>query len=221
MMIINNKAFEEFTILERLYTPLSYSNNYDWLTLTNTALIYEGAEDMGGLRLKLYIREEDLERQHVLISNLKKELRVATILFDDDDMEYVGTLESFDIDPILRSAKIININLKAYSRGHLQELNVTNGAKILITGNMNTDAIFEFTGATGTVRINDIEIKNCIASETIVIDGVAKKITSNGKNKFKDSNLYRFPRLNVDIENTINIEPVNLIIKVKYYPRYY
>ena len=113
-----------------------------------------------------------------------------------------------------------------YKEQIIEEVNRVTSKTLNIIGNLITPAIVEVTPTTDLVDIrleglaNDpIIIKNLTANKKIIIDGELQKVTVDGKNKFKDTDMWEFPRLNPG-KNTIKISRSNCDISIKYKPRY-
>lgn len=68
------------------------------------------------------------------------------------------------------------------------------------------------------ITVYGITVSN--VSDPVIIDGIAKKVTMNGINKFPDTDLTEFPLLHPGI-NTISVsDSSSAIITVEYYPTF-
>ena len=107
--------------------------------------------------------------------------------------------------------------LSGFRHGPLKTHYLSTTGFITVDGNYDTEAIFEISTADLSVTVNGITINNI--GGNIVIDGMAKTVTQNGINKFKDTNLTEFPRLKPGV-NQITIIGDAITVTVKYYPIY-
>lgn len=122
--------------------------------------------------------------------------------------------------------KVLNFIGYEYKEQIIEEVNRVTSKTLNITGNLITSAIVEVTPTTDLVDIrlegladDPIIIKNLTANKKVVLDGELQKITVDGKNKFKDTDMWEFPRLNPG-KNTIKVSRSNCDISIKYKPRY-
>ncbi len=67
--------------------------------------------------------------------------------------------------------------------------------------------------------IHGIKIKNLKAGKKVVIDGIKKTVTMDGKNKFNDTEFWSFPTLTPGT-NKITLSRTDAKVILKYYPRY-
>ena len=88
-----------------------------------------------------------------------------------------------------------------------------------MAGTHECDVVYElYPKENGSININEIVIDNVKAGSKIIIDGLNKLITENGKNAFGRSNLRKFPSLMAG-ENTITLN-TDIEAYLYYYPVY-
>ena len=97
---------------------------------------------------------------------------------------------------------------------------------INVNGNLTTPAIIEIIPTIDLVDItiegladDPIIIKNLTADKKVIVDGELQKVTVDGVNKYGDTDMWDFPRLQPGA-NTIIVNKNNCDIKIKYKPRY-
>lgn len=122
--------------------------------------------------------------------------------------------------------KVLNFIGYEYKEQIIEEVNRVTSKTLNITGNLITPAIVEVTPTTDLVDIriegladDPIIIKNLTANKKVVIDGELQKVTIDGINKYGDTDMWDFPRLNPGT-NTITVSRNSCDIKIKYKPRY-
>jgi len=116
----------------------------------------------------------------------------------------------------------VKYTLKGYRTKEKQVKNVTvssTGSDYSYTfsaiGELSTPAVITINQvATTSIKICGITISN--VTGTVIIDGIKKKVTQNGSNKFADTNLTSFPCI-VGGSNTIVSKGISSY-KIEYYP---
>ena len=122
----------------------------------------------------------------------------------------------------------LNLELDGYEYGE-EVVEVMDGVTektIFVKGNMPAQCIIEITPKADLSEIalkgfsdDSIVVRNLVKGNTIVIDGVKGKVTCNGINKFRDVEIWEFPKLNCGI-NSLAYSKNICQIKIKYKQRY-
>ena len=147
----------------------------------------------------------------------------------EDDFYYKSFLINSNTENTLRKdTKKLNLSFIGYSYKEevTEVMNRITSKTINVSGNLETPAIVEITPTTALADItlegladDPIIIKNLTANKTVVLDGELQKVTVDGMNKYGDTDMWDFPRLNPGT-NTITVNKNNCDIKIKYKPRY-
>lgn len=109
--------------------------------------------------------------------------------------------------------------LAAYRHGAKESVTLSASGTVSIKGNM--DAAVKYTIAIGggtSFTINGITVSD-ITGSTIIIDGIAGKITEDGVNCFGKTDITEFPTLKAG-NNTVTING-NGSVTIEYYPIYF
>ena len=67
--------------------------------------------------------------------------------------------------------------------------------------------------------INDLTVKNLQAGVPVVVDGLKKLVTQAGENKFPETNLVQFPKLQPG-DNLFTVSDPTVAVQVEYYPTF-
>ena len=226
---VNISTFKAF-LMSRNIESAEFEIFNSWENNSINPLFFKyGKNKFKKLTLKLDIVCKNASELETMKSNLINKLEISTIKFNDIDLYYRGFLNSAPkYDYIVEGNETVEIEMLVIAEKQqiIEEVNRVTSKTLNITGNLITPAIVEVTPTTDLVDIrleglaNDpIIIKNLTANKKIIIDGELQKVTVDGKNKFKDTDMWEFPRLNPG-KNTIKVSRSNCDISIKYKPRY-
>lgn len=223
-MLINSKNISTFgcSLVKYEVGSSELQKSVEWAKGSLSPLVAFDCNKFKDLTITLLLQGSSREQVETYKSNLAKELKKAKIKFTDSKFYYDGTLEGMTFTNINRLALEVEINFKALQQEGLKTINLARNASqsVTIEGNAATEVIIEITAPSAGVasfKINDITIKNITGGQTVVIDGIKKTITMNGKNKFADSDIWAFPVLKAG-SNTITMNLTTVDVKIKYYP---
>lgn len=162
------------------------------------------------------------------ISNLTSALNNGLVdLYLPDGYYYASVLQGVE-DPeyyLPTRADVVYtldaIRHGAYTQRGLTATGIETSANIEIMGNLETEVAYTITPTADTPQITvaGITVNNITANKVIVIDGIKKRVTEDGANKFADCDLVSFPRL-APGSNTITFSAAGCAISVGYYPIY-
>ena len=113
-------------------------------------------------------------------------------------------------------------HFKSFKRGLQKEITLASTSNnVDVTTDVATEAIYEITPSVDMIEfiINEMKIKNLKANKKVIIDGVKKTVTMDGKNKFSDTEFWNFPILTPGT-NKITLSRTEANVVLKYYPRY-
>ncbi len=115
------------------------------------------------------------------------------------------------------------LEFKCVQCGQYQEIDIKqNEQPIYYDGTAPAPYKIEFTAPTAlqSVTVQGIQLTSIPAGAKIVLDGIEKKITQNGENKFLESNLIDFPVFESSEDSIpITVSPF-VPLKISYYPIY-
>lgn len=173
-------------------------------------------------------RSEEIEKNISDCTALLLEPRVIKI--DYQNFLYTVILTKVDSTNEVKSgaASIVTYNFIGYACGTRKKLDFNQALKAewKIKGNIPTSAVVTITptlsiqSATLTGFSDDpITIRNLKKDQAVILDGEAGTVTEAGQNKFKDVDLWAFPRLRPGMQ-TVTCDVESLRIHVEYNPRY-
>lgn len=210
----------------------SLSNSSEW---TPNALVPTFSSNVRGfktIKLELYFkgtgRDEILKNISDFILSLKDEV---ILKLDNYKNYYKCILSSKEtIKTVSKHSYKVNLEFNGYEYGEVEEKSVTSLSTISINniGNIKTPCIIEITPNTVDlidfvitgVADSPIKIKTLRKGEKVIIDGLESKVTVNNKNKYGDTDMWEFPRLNPGINN-ISFSRDTCTIKIKWNPFYF
>ena len=226
-MIINNTNLKDLgcDLLRYRVTPSEYSGRSFWNNGSKSPIAVSGQYTFSNLEVDIYIEGQDSAEVERKKSKLNATMENPIIILDevDEGIEYLCYYENqVVVEKINEVASIVTYHFKAFKRGLLKEvtLSVTSN-DIEITTDVVTEAIYEITPNVDMIdfTIHGIKIKNLKAGKKVVIDGIKKTVTMDGKNKFNDTEFWSFPTLTPGI-NKITLSRTDAKVILKYYPRY-
>lgn len=162
------------------------------------------------------------------ISNILVNCKSGVLKFSDIDYYYNISLKDSTNKKICEIAYELTFSFQStykYKDEVIETINRLTTKVITSNGNLETLAIVEITPSITIIdlvlNINSeaITIKTLTAGKKIIIDGEKGSVTELGINKFKDVDLWKFPRLSPG-ENTITTSRSTCDISIKYKPRF-
>lgn len=187
-------------------------------------------QKIGARSMEITIEVEGDDRNDLThnISGLTNALNNGLVdLYLPDGYYYFSILQSVD-DPeyyLSTRADVIYtfdaVRHGAYNQRGLTAMGIETSASIEIMGNLETEVVYTITPTSNAdqITVAGITVNNITADKVIVIDGINKRVTEDGDNKFGDCDLVSFPRL-APGTNTITFAAPGCAISVGYYPIY-
>lgn len=222
-MLINNKNINTFGSSLVSYTiGISEINKgVEWHGAALSPFVYFEPNRFKSIKIKVLIEGKTRDNLEINKSNLSKELKECVIKFSDSKFIYDSILDGIEYENINRFAIIAEISLLGISQETKKTITLAKSAtqNINIEGNAPCEVLYEIVSeiTASEFIINGIKIKNITAGQTLLIDGITKRILVDGQNKFKDSEFWEFPKLQPGT-NTINISSTRVSVKVHYNP---
>ena len=226
-MIINNTNLKDLgcDLLRYRITPSEYSGRSFWNNGSRSPIAVSGQYTFSNLEVDIYIEGQDSAEVERKKSKLNAMMENPIIILDevDEGIEYLCYYENqVVVEKINEVASIVTYHFKAFKRGLLKEVILSSTSNnIEITTDVVTEAIYEITPNVDMIdfTIHGIKIKNLKAGKKVVIDGIKKTVTMDGKNKFNDTEFWSFPTLTPGT-NKITLSRTDAKVILKYYPRY-
>ncbi|MDO5433320.1 hypothetical protein [Eubacterium sp.] len=212
-------------------TPAAVSNESEAVSGSVTPVLFRSAAGMKNIVVGILFRGDDRETVETNISDLTALLMDPHVLtIEDRPFLYHVALTGFD-QADLHPAGVftkVTYNFIGYACGTRKKMDFDQAltAEWKIKGNIPTSAVLTITptlsiqSATLTGFSEDpITIRNLKKDQAVILDGETGTVTQAGQNKFKDVDLWEFPRLLPGMQKvTCNVE--SLKIHVEYNPRY-
>lgn len=181
---------------------------------------------IGSLTLNFYVGGETKDQMEINSSNLVSNSRKCVVKIDEETFEYDGVLTKFDIEEtgVLWYNKV-SLELAVVKRLPLvtRRFEIVSGRKVQFKniGNIESGLRLSVTprATVAKVTVAGITINNLLAGQPFVIDGLSGEVICNTENRFLDTDLIDFPKVDVG-NNTIELSTNDLIVEVQYYPTF-
>lgn len=197
---VNDKEiFEKYKARLLKYTIGAVNISESYLTHKNSIIPVKLKESVGTrkITLELEFEGDTCYESTMNISNMTAELLEETELQLPDGFFYYCLLDSVS-DPECKGDTFYTVKFVLVGYRHLPMVTetFTESGYMQVQGNLPAPAIITISDATGTVKVNDIQVDNIV--NTVVIDGFEKTVmeVNDGTtwNKFKDCSMTKFPR---------------------------
>lgn len=229
-MFINNIDIKTFgaSVSSKLITPTQIQMDKEKIKLIIVKTLVKKLYK----KISIKILFEGLSRD-VINKNISA---FSSLLKDECDIKFKNLSNKFHCyvqsiepeEPGINEWMYLNIDLDAYEYSNevTETMNRITSKTINNIGTEDTPAIVEITSSISLVDLiitgladDPITIKNLTADKKIIINGEDGTVLENGVNKFKDIELWDWPRLNPG-SNIITVNISSCDITIKYKPRY-
>ena len=230
-MIINNINISEFggKVQSKSFSDSPVVKSATWLLNAPKPLVIGENKGFKSLSLKLLFQGSSRNDVNNKINSFMAQVSECDIKFKNLEHYYHCYYESSNREETkIDEWLFVNINFICYEYDEEKTFNF-NGLEEFTINNIGTDvtpAILEITPNINIANItiegladDPIIIKNLNVNKKIILDGELQKITVDGINKFSDTEMWDFPKLNPGI-NLIKVNRNNCNIKIKYKPRF-
>lgn len=166
---------------------------------------------------------EDMHQIMLEISNMTARLHKQSDIFLPDGFFYWCVFGSASA-PVEKAPWILQTeySLQGLRHGGRRYIELPAGSgttDVFIEGNYRTPVVYKITpGAAGAVTVAGITVRNLRAGVPVEIDGIRKKVTEAGANKYGDTDMTLFPALESG-PNKITVAG-NATVGVEYFPIY-
>lgn len=164
----------------------------------SSLLLLSSDTPIPSLQLQLFVggASEDDAQQNV--SGLVSACRNCTLKRGSSRFEYPAIMLDYaNVDSGVPPYRSVTLNFAAVCRMPLVSIPLTATGNVYNRGNIPSGVRYEITPskAISSFTIDGITCKKLIANETFVIDGIAGKVFSNADNRFADTDLTEFPKI--------------------------
>lgn len=157
------------------------------------------------------------------MSNFTSEISSSFVLnINDGYIYWCYTKDTPTINEDIYESYTYSVNVYAVKQRDIVTKTVVN--EINIQGNVYCEAVIELTSTKKleTYTINEITVKNLKANDTLIIDGIEKKVfysSDPSTSVFDDTNIFSFPKFYPGV-NDITVSDSSVKVVIKYYPTY-
>lgn len=229
-MIVNNIDLVSaygVTIIAKDIQNSEVINYNDWLDNSlDPVKLKEEKFKFSQITVELLVEGDDEDEVLTKISNILVDCKNGILKFSDIDYFYNISLKDSSNKKICSIAYQLILSFQSsykYLNQVIETVNRLTSKTIIVAGNIETSAIVEITPSVTIIDLaiiinsETITINNLTASKKIVITD--KSVTELGINKFKDVDLWKFPRLKPGV-NIITVSRNTCDITIKYQPRF-
>lgn len=163
-----------------------------------------------------FYKEEDM-------SNFTSEISSSFVLdIEDGYIYWCYTKDTPTINEDMYEAYTYSVNVYALKQKDMIIQAINDDINVL--GNTYTEAVIALTSSKKleTYTINEITVKNLKANDTLIIDGIEKKVfylSDPDTSVFDDTDIFSFPKLYPGV-NDITVSDNSVAVVIKYYPTY-
>lgn len=231
-MIVNNVDLVTtygVTIISKDIQNSGVINYNDWLDNSlEPVKLKDEKFKFSQITVELLVEGADEDEVLTKISNILVNCKNGILKFSDIDYFYNISLTSSSNKKICTIAYQLTLSFQSsykYLGQVIETVNRLTSKTITVAGNIETQAIVEITPSVTiidlAITINGVSftINNLTASKKIIIDGEKGSVTELTINKFKDVDLWEFPKLKPGT-NIITCSRNTCDINIKYKPRF-
>lgn len=224
-MLVNNKKLSEFggKLLGYSLGGSAVTNDYLRGPSCLAPVLLHTDIGLRPLTVTITFEGEDREDTIAKISAFACEVQSKSELWLPDGFTYTCILTSIsEVVEILPNYQEVSYSFDAVQHKELVTHRFSSGTShtVFCQGNLPTECILSVTPATSLsqLMVFGIKISSLTAGKTFVIDGIARTVTQDGINKFAQTNLVEFPKLQPG-SNLINLSQ-SVPLTVSYYPTF-
>lgn len=176
------------------------------------------------LSIKVTIRQPTYQDATQEASRLVLALNNTVEIYGPDGLYYRSALASSPSFSWLSIGFLeVGLTFKSVAHGALQTVRIPrNNYPLHYPGTAPAGYRIEFTAPTAlsSFTVNGISLTNIPSGAEIVIDGIKKRVTQNGINKFAETDLIDFPRFDPRSPDTVVTMSQYIPMTIKFYPTY-
>lgn len=217
MAVINDFSTYGAKLIDYAVAGVDIKNNYMMPPAGFFPARYAGEVGMRTISITLEFKGTASERE-LNASALTKELVSGADVLLPDGFYYYAVYKQ----DIASKRKGLIYSQKQYQffgvrHGALETVTLSSSGSITVKGNKQTPCRVTVANISGTVTVFGTTITGLTG--TVVLDGIACKVTQGNVNVFGSTNLTEFPKLNAGA-NSITV-PSGCTLTIEYYPLYW
>lgn len=202
--------------------PSSINSNYFLGSKSMHPVFLSAEKGLRELMVTIEFQGDDWKDTDINISNFTAAVAdVQADLYMEDGFYYFVILEAVsEPEVVLPEKQYVTFTFAALRHEEMKQARFASSGALKVAGNLPADCIVSITPNVnmGSVSIMGVTLKNLSAGLVVVIDGISKMVLEGARNKFGDTDLVEFPKLQPGI-NEITV-PGDVTIEIKYYPLY-
>lgn len=186
----------------------------------NSINVLSRSVELGGIKLSFYVHGSDKDDCKKNTSRLIAEFLKCVVKVGAGNFEYDSVLSSYDVvETGIDEYEELTVSLDSVKRLPLESKKVTNGVPFTNIGTVESGMRIKVSSASSlqNVKVAGITIKNLEPNEEFIIDGIEGKVTSNGVNKYAETDMIEFPKVKPG-ENVVSISGGSVNVTVEFYP---
>lgn len=179
------------------------------------------------ITIELEFKGSDSESVTKSIAEFTKEVQEGIDLYLPDGFGYFCVLDDVSAPKQITSwISVVEFEFTGLRHGNKATVNVADGDTFYVGGMIETETVVTLVPTVETAevtviitdsngnKVTDIKVSN--VTYATVVDGITKKVTQDGVNKFGDTEMFEFPKLSVG-KNTVSVTG-DATVSVTYYP---
>lgn len=181
------------------------------------------------IRIQLEFIAKDFNEVATNIALFTQKLQDGVDLYLPDGYGYFCLVDDVsEPEQVTSWISTVEFDLVGIRHGNKATHTLTNGSEFNVGGMTDVEAVVKIapktapaeativiTNASGD-KLTDISVSSI--KKTVVVDGISKKVTEAGVNKFGDTEMFEFPKIGIG-KNTVAIAG-DVNVTVEYYPLY-
>ncbi|MCD2493754.1 hypothetical protein LQE92_14190 [Lacrimispora sp. NSJ-141] len=181
--------------------------------------VFNSSIQTRGRTFRFYVGGSSEEEAEIHVSDLLAECKNCIVITEESRFEYVAVMNGYtDEKPDIDYFHFVTISFAVVYRLPLVTVELNGTGTVYNEGNQTTGLKLEImpNRAISSMRIAGITVKNLVANQPFIIDGITGQVMSNTINRFADTDLIDFPKAEPGM-NEIEVS-VQVPVKVSFYP---
>ncbi len=189
------------------YQPSNFAVKSFWPENALRPIPISSKQYYDSLKVKLLFKNATIKEFSAMNQHLKQceisDLGIINLF--SKEITFDCTLLKSTIESIVTGMFIGLFEFDALAYGKIYKLDIRSyTTSASIQGSKPTNAVLTFENGTGDTSFNGITVRSMVPGERIVVNGVHKIVSLNGKNAWERVDMINFPQLNPG-ENQINV----------------
>lgn len=170
-----------------------------------------------------YIGGVTYENAMTNVNRILQQLKNCTVKTSIDDSLYTGIMRSYTCESTgVYHYQLLTVTLEAIRSFDLVKVDFNGDVTIDNPGTVSSGLKISFKPGKviETFTVYGVTIKKIKGVGSVVIDGIEGKVTENGVNKFADTDIINFPKIEPGL-NTVSCSDGTIPVTLEYYPTFY